>query len=156
MSAITIRVKKLNEKAVIPRNMSIDAACFDLVATEIIQEDENLVTVKYGFATQIPVGYKVCIAPRSNLTHKGWIMGNSPAQIDADYRGEWMSKFESIPVNINQKMSGMTLLYPDFPYKIGDRVCQCWVEKIVDTEFEEVEELTSTIRGSGSFGSTGK
>lgn len=158
MSAIIIKLKRLNKKAVIPKLMSDGAACMDLVATEIIHEDEDRVIVKYGFATEIPKGYKVVIAPRSGFTHKGWVMANSPGQVDSDYRGEWMSKFDAIPTKIDMHLqSGITysLGNPEFPYKVGDRICQCWIEKVIDVEFNEVEEVNDTLRSSGGFGSTG-
>lgn len=162
MNMISIKIKKLHPNAVIPVKMTTGAACMDLVATEIIQEDEDKVTVKFGFSTAIPIEYKICIAPRSSFTNKGWMLINSPAQIDSDYRGEWMLKFDAIPVSINSYWDNLIdtanqkLEYPRFPYKIGDRVAQCWIEKVIDSTFLEVKELDSTERGEGGFGSTNR
>lgn len=156
---IKIKILGLKKNFVVPEYVTEGAACMDLTASEIIYEDEDLVTVKMGFAVQIPEGYKMCIAPRSSITSKGWIMANSPGQIDSDYRGEIMVKFTALPTDvvdvINLKDS-YKLIYPNFPYQLGDRVAQCWLEKIIKTEFEVVNQLTETERGAGGFGHTGK
>jgi dUTP pyrophosphatase len=155
--AVPIKFKRLHKNAVIPQYATTGSACVDLVATEIDYIDENKVTVKFGFSAEIPESYKVNIQPRSSFTHKSWIMANSPGQVDSDYRGEWMTKFEAIPVG--QKDAGSSVgafIYEDFPYKVGDRVVQASVEVNMHMKFVEVNELTDSIRGSGGFGSTGK
>lgn len=163
---VNIQIKKLNDKAVIPSKGSKDAACYDLVITEIIEETPNKVTVKYGIATAIPKGYKCVITPRSSFTHKGWLMANSCGIIDADYRGEWMSKFEAIPTkyveSFEQTSPSGALYYnagyldnKEFPYQVGDRVTQFSIEKVIPSEISVVDELSDTERGEGGFGSTG-
>lgn len=142
---IEIKFKKLHKDAVIPKVATIGAACADVVATEIIiGEGENIgkVTVKLGFATEIPAGYKAVIVPRSSFTHKDWIVANSPCQIDSDYRGEWMLKLQAIKP------------YAPFPYRVGERVAQMYIEKVTDFLIKEVEELNNSERGEGGFGST--
>lgn len=153
---MNVKIKKLHPDAVIPKIATGGAACVDVVATEIINEGKH-VTVKLGFSTEIPKGYKMCIAPRSSFTQKGWVMQNSPAQIDSDYRGEWMIKFQSIPTSAGwtRALNKYFLEHDIFPYKAGDRVAQTWLEKVLDFEFEEVEELDATDRGTGGFGSSG-
>ena len=151
-----IKIKRLNENAVIPVFATKGAACADVVATEIIKQDSYNVTVKLGFATQIPEGYKGVVVPRSSFTQKGWVMQNSPAQIDSDYRGEWMLKFQAVPFDAISTRHGLVDLLPDnFPYKEGDRVAQVYFEKVLQAEFEDVTELDQTDRGEGGFGSTG-
>lgn len=149
---LKVKFKKLHKDAVIPKVATKDAACVDVIATEI-KQDGPFRIVYLGFSTEIPKGYKMCIAPRSSFTQKGWVMQNSPAQIDSDYRGEWMVKFEAIPVEVNEGTS--IFLYEYFPYKVGERCAQCWLEKVEEFEFEEVEELSNTDRGDGGFGHTG-
>lgn len=148
-----IKIKLLRENSKLPIKGSKQAACYDVFASEITKE-HNLVDIKLGFSTEIPKGYKGIIVPRSNFTQKGWVMENSPAQIDSDYRGEWMIKFEAIPINID-KYQFNWLEYQIFPYEVGDRVAQIFIEKVNDFEFEEVESLENTERGTGGFGSTG-
>lgn len=150
--AVPIKFQRLHDDAVIPKHATPGSACVDLVATDIEYVEENKVVVKYGFATEIPEGYKVFVMPRSSFTHKGWIMQNSPGVIDSDYRGEWMSKFEAIPVGVKDGI----LLYEDFPYKKGDRVAQCSIEVNIHMAYKEVKDLSQTIRSTGGFGSTGK
>lgn len=131
------------EDGKLPFKATEGAACADVIAREIIDQDDYKMTIKLGFATAIPKGYKGVIVPRSSFTQKGWVMQNSPAQIDADYRGEWMLKFEAIDYSSN------------FPYKKGERVAQIFFEKILDYEVEGVNDLPETERGQGGFGSTG-
>ena|SRR5688572_17281216 len=150
--AVPIKFKRIHKDAVIPQYQTQGAACVDLVATEVEYTEENKVLVKFGFAGQIPEGYKVFIAPRSSFTHKSWFMANSPGQIDSDYRGEWMAKFEAIPVGVKDDI----LIYDVFPYKPGDRVVQASVEVNIHMAFKEVEDLDDSIRGKGGFGHTGK
>lgn len=148
---MNIKIKKLNPDLPTPKKESEGACAMDVYASEITQPFKNQVTIKLGFATEIPKGYKGIIVPRSSFTQKGWVMQNSPAQIDSDYRGEWMIKFEAVPLDTN---SNNWLVYPEFPYKVGDRVAQIYFEKELEVQFEEVEELSNTVRGTGGFGST--
>ena len=151
-----IKFRRLNENAVVPVFATKGAACADVVATEIVKQDSYNVTVKLGFATEIPEGYKGVVVPRSSFTQKGWVMQNSPAQIDSDYRGEWMLKFQSLTFDaVSTRHNLIDLLPEDFPYEVGDRVAQVYFEKVEQAEFVVVDELESTERGEGGFGSTG-
>ena len=151
-----IKFKKLHPNTVLPKLATPGSACVDLVATEVITEGLGKVTIKFGFATEIPQGYKICIAPRSSFSHKGWVLGNHLGIIDCDYRGEWMAKFQSIPTRYDDSYGIKMLMPEDFPYKVGDRVAQCWLEEVIALNFVEAEELNDTVRGTGGFGSTGK
>jgi len=146
-----IKIKKLHPQAKIPFKSTKEAACADVYATEIAMNGDIKCKVKLGFSTEIPLGFKGIIVPRSSFTQRGWIMQNSPAQIDSDYRGEWIIKFEAIPQG--KKLNNLT--YNSFPYKVGDRIAQIFFEKVVDYEFKITEDLVETQRGSGGFGSTG-
>ena len=143
-----VKIKKLHEDAQIPKLSTEGSACSDLVATKIhLYPSKKHVTVYSGLAMEIPKGYKLCVVPRSSLCYKGWVIANSPCQIDSDYRGEIIIKFQSISDDFDSD---------GFPYKALDRFAQCYLEKVIDFEYEEVEELNETERGSGCFGSTGK
>jgi len=160
--AVPVKFKKLHEKAVIPQYQTHGAACVDLVVTEIDYEDEDKVTLKFGFSTEIPDGYKVFVMPRSSFTHKGWVMQNSPGVIDSDFRGEWKVRFQAIPQGIKlDKFTGLPLgfIYDDCPYKVGDRAVQASVEVNIHMRMiplKKEEELGITVRGEGGFGHTGK
>lgn len=154
---LKIKFKRLYENVALPYQSSEEASCFDVVANEVIVVG-NTATIKLGFSTEIPKGYKGIIVPRSSFTQKGWIMQNSPAQIDSDYRGEWIIKFEAIskyPSWLKTIIDNF-LNNEDFPYKEGERCAQIYFEKIIKVNFEETDDLKNTSRGEGGFGSTGK
>jgi len=152
---MVVKIKKLHENAVIPKKATELAAGHDVTVTEIIQEADDFVICKLGFALTPPPGYKVVLVPRSSLTKTKWILQNSPGQGDEDYRGEYQFRFRAIPIGVNTKMSGYTLQYSDFPYELGDRIGQMFIEKVIDFEFQEVGELSATERNTGGYGSTG-
>lgn len=110
--------------------------------------------------------YRIRFSPRSSFTKYNWILQNSPALGDADFTGEYRLRFRAIPfANPEQTAEIMSINdeniyvygkkdFEDFPYKVGDRCAQMWVERIIPVEFEEVQELEKTERGNGGFGST--
>ena len=92
----------------------------------------------------IPDDTEVQIRPRSGLAAKSNItVLNTPGTIDSDYRGE----LKIILFNHGDK---------EFVVNNGDRIAQMVLMPILKIEFEEVDNLPKTIRGSGGFGSTGK
>lgn len=102
--------------------------------------------VSTGFAIALEPGWEAQIRPRSGLAAKKQItVTNSPGTIDADYRGE---------VKVILKNLGTE----DAVFKVGDRIAQMVVKRVPVIEFDDVgdDELPSTERGSGGFGSTGK
>lgn len=137
-----LRVKKLSDKAILPSRASSLSAGYDLssaVETKVPARGKALVATDLSIA--IPEGTYARIAPRSGLAWKHSIDVGAGV-IDADYRG---------PV-------GVVLFNhadADFEVKVGDRIAQLIIEKIVTPEVEEVENLDSTARGEGGFGSTG-
>ncbi|NBS62283.1 MAG: dUTP diphosphatase [Microbacteriaceae bacterium] len=142
---LKIKFKKLSEHAKLPTKGSLDAACFDVYAASVRIERPNKMIVGLGFATEIPKGYKGILAPRSGISKTDWILGSSIGIIDADYRGEWMAMFKCLG----------EMIYQPLPFGVGDRCAQIYFEKILDVAFLETEELSSTERGAGGFGSTG-
>ena len=147
MSQLKVKFKKVDADAKLPVKGSLEAACYDVYAHSIT-ETNGKVKVGLGFKTEIPKGYKGILVPRSNLTKHYWVLNNSFGVIDSDYRGEWMAVFTAVPSSLFNE-------YQPFPYSVGDRVAQIYFEKVLDVEFEEVEDLISSERGEGGFGSTG-
>jgi dUTP pyrophosphatase len=99
--------------------------------------------VQTGIFLEIPAGYEAQVRPRSGLAlKKGVTVLNTPGTIDADYRGE----VGVILVNISNQ---------PFVINDGERIAQLVFAKVEQAEFFEVEELSSTERGVGGFGSTG-
>ncbi|XP_071695289.1 deoxyuridine 5'-triphosphate nucleotidohydrolase-like [Rutidosis leptorrhynchoides] len=137
-----LKVKKLSENAVLPSRGSSLAAGYDLssaIETKVPARGKALVPTDLSIA--IPEGTYARVAPRSGLAWKHSIDVGAGV-IDADYRG---------PVGV--------ILFNhsdvDFEVKVGDRIAQLILEKIITPEIIEVDDLDSTVRGSGGFGSTG-
>ena len=100
--------------------------------------------VPTGLYMALPVGYEAQVRPRSGLAAKhGITVLNTPGTIDADYRGE----VKVILVNLS-----------DTPFEIvpGERIAQMVIARHEKVEWEEVNELDATSRGTGGFGSTGR
>jgi dUTP pyrophosphatase len=156
LNKIFVKTIDPNSTIPIPFISTKGSAGFDLVISEIEHVSENKVIVKYGISSEFSSTYKVLIMPRSSFTHKSWVMQNSPAVIDSDFRGEWMSKFEAIPIGITTKLSGFKLKYSEFPYEVGDRITQAVLSKNIKPVFIPKATLSTTDRDNGGFGSTGK
>lgn len=100
--------------------------------------------VPTGLYVEIPAGFEAQIRPRSGLaSRKGITVLNSPGTIDADYRGEVCV----LLVNISKDPATI---------EPGERIAQMVVAGHSRVEWEEVDELTATERGTGGFGSTGE
>lgn len=97
-----------------------------------------------GLYVELPEGYEMQVRPRSGLAAKhGITVLNSPGTIDADYRGE----IRIILVNLSSEA---------FTIEQGERIAQLVVARHEQVEWEPVEELGTTERGTGGFGSTGR
>lgn len=99
--------------------------------------------VPTGLFIALPEGYEAQMRPRSGLALKhGITLLNSPGTIDADYRGE----IKIILANLSNE---------PFTIEPSERICQMVVAKHEQIEWELVESLDETERGSGGFGHTG-
>ena len=99
--------------------------------------------VPTGIFMALPEGYEAQVRPRSGLAlKKGITVLNSPGTIDADYRGE----VGVILVNLSAE---------DFVVEDGERIAQMVIARYEQVEWESVEVLSETERGSGGFGHTG-
>ena len=142
----TIKVKKLDEKAVLPTYGSEYAAGADLYALsdgDITIEPGQTVLVHTGLSMEIPEGYAGLIYARSGLaSKKGLAPANKVGVVDADYRGELMVALHNHST-VPQTVSG------------GDRIAQLVITPFLSVIYEETETLSDTVRGAGGFGSTG-
>jgi len=112
--------------------------------TPIVIEPFNRVLVPTGLFVEIPQGFEAQIRPRSGLAIKqGITCLNTPGTIDADYRGE----IQIILINLSKETA--TIHH-------GDRIAQMVIARHERAEWNVVEELQSTERGAGGFGSTGR
>ncbi len=113
------------------------------VDTQLIINPGETVLVPTGFSIELPIGFEAQIRPRSGLAIKNSIgIMNSPGTIDSDYRGE----VKIIVTNFGNK---------EFVVTRGDRIAQMVIAKYERIEWDEVQQLSDTTRGSGGFGSTG-
>lgn len=144
-----IKISKLTEEAVVPKNFYKGDAGFDLCSVEngSIKSGETKI-VKTGIALEIPEGFAGLVMPRSGLAAKESItIVNSPGLIDSGYRGEIMV--------ILHRFYGVG---GEFCYNVGDRIAQLVIQKVEDINFEIVSEseLKKSERSSLGIGSSGK
>ena len=139
-----VRIKKLNENAVIPTYAKSGDAGMDLIATSIIGEEPFQITYGLGIALEIPKGFVGLVFPRSSIRKTDLSLTNCVGVIDSGYRVELQATF--------RKHKGVA----STTYEIGDRIAQIMIIPHPPIEFEEADELSDTERGEGGFGSTGK
>jgi dUTP pyrophosphatase len=142
---ISVKILKLNARAIIPKRMTEHAAGYDLYSAnpeEILLQPGKLTSVPTGIAISIPIGYEAQIRPRSGLVMRNQIgVLNSPGTIDADYRGE----IRVLLYNFGEQ---------DFVIKPNMRIAQMIIHKHEIVTFSEVEKLDETVRSNGGFGHT--
>ena len=148
--SVELRVKRLphGKDLPLPSYQTSAAAGLDLLAaipaqTKLVIEPGTRELVPTGLTIELPVGFEAQIRPRSGLALKhGVTLVNTPGTIDADYRGE----IGVILINHGAE-----------PFEIvrGDRIAQMIVAPIVQARLIEVDDLSSSDRGAGGFGSTG-
>ncbi|WP_298499121.1 dUTP diphosphatase [uncultured Algibacter sp.] len=130
----------------LPHYETIASAGMDLRASlteSIILKPLERTIVSTGLFLELPVGIEAQVRPRSGLAaKKGITVLNAPGTIDADYRGE----IGVILVNLSNE---------DFTIQNGERIAQLVIAKHERAEWEQVDILSETDRGSGGFGSTG-
>ena len=144
---VKVLFKRLNPKAQIPKYKTDGSSGLDLMALiedSIKIKSQESALIPTGISVAIPQDTEIQIRPRSGLAAKSSIsVLNTPGTIDSDYRGE----IKIILFNHGKE---------DFIVNNNDRIAQMVLMPILKIEFEEVDELPETIRGSGGFGSTGK
>lgn len=146
---MNIRIKKLNETATIPTLGSADAAGCDLYANLAAEGGSVTIApgktylVRTGIAMEIPKQYAGFIYARSGLaSQRGLRPANCVGVVDSDYRGEIMVALH------NDSDIAQTVNH-------GERISQLVIAPYLRPEFEVVDDLTNTERGSGGFGHTG-
>ena len=142
-----IRVKKLNDNAILPTYGSAEAAGADLYAClsepVTIQPGETA-WISTGLALEVPKGCAGLVYARSSLgVKRGLAPANKVGVIDSDYRGEIKV------VLLNHGKQAQTVTH-------GERIAQFVITPVLTPAYQEVSELTDTDRGTGGFGSTGK
>jgi dUTP pyrophosphatase len=146
MKTITINIKKVRSKAVLPAYMSALAAGMDLYACleeEVCLAPGQRKLIPTGVAMALPPGYEGQVRPRSGLAlRRGVTLVNAPGTIDADYRGEVGV------IVINHGDESVTIAD-------GERIAQMVVAPVHRAVLKAVEDLEETARNDGGFGHTG-
>lgn len=142
----TVKIKMLEGcEELLPAKAHHDDAAFDLrsrVEMELRPGEPHL--IPSGVFMELPLGFEAQVRPRSGLALKHALtVLNSPGTIDAGYRGE---------VSIIMMNAGKE----PFTVKRGDRIAQMVISRLPEVELVQVDELGSSVRGAGGFGSTGK
>ena len=142
-----IKVKKLNENAILPTYGSASAAgadLYNLPGADVVIPAHETVMIHTGLAMEIPEGYAGFLFARSGIASKrGLAPANKVGVIDSDYRGEFMVALHNHS-NVDATIAG------------GERIAQMCILPVLQAEFLVADELGETVRGEGGFGSTGK
>ena len=144
---VKVLVKKLHPKVQLPSYKTQGSSGMDLMAfieSSINISPNSSAIIPTGISIAIPNDVEIQIRPRSGLAAKSNIsVLNTPGTIDSDYRGE----IKIILFNHGSE---------EFIVNNNDRIAQMILMPILKVDFEEVDNLPETLRGSGGFGSTGK
>jgi dUTP pyrophosphatase len=148
---VKIEVRQLphGEGLTLPAYQSARAAGLDLLAAvseqePVVLEPGQHALIPTGLMIAVPQGYEAQVRPRSGLAVRhGVTVLNAPGTVDADYRGEI-----GVPL-INHGSAPFTV-------RRGERIAQMVIAPVIQAELLPVATLSTTARGSGGFGSTGR
>ena len=150
MNEIKINIKRISEKfsdIQLPHYATEGSSGMDVRAAiedDVILESGKIDMIPTNLIVEIPAGFEIQVRPRSGLAAKHGIgLLNSPGTIDSDYRGE----VKIIVFNFSKE---------DFVIKRGDRIAQLIISKFYRADLNQTENLSSSPRGDGGFGHTGK
>lgn len=146
-----VKVKKLNENAVIPFKTYERDFCYDVVAVSEEEVAPNVWKYGIGLAFQIDreslfghryLNLSIDLRPRSSVWKTGMVFSNCEGTIDELYTGEVFAVFYHVFPNMER-------------YKVGQRIGQIKIGTTMPIEFVVVDELSETERNDGGYGSTG-
>jgi dUTP pyrophosphatase len=145
----TVKIKKLRENAALPVRATATAAGYDICFApvksilKVTVFPGRIYKCETGLAFELPENMAMLVLPRSGMVIKQQLRpANTPGLIDSDYRGELFVALENFG-------SCQRDIRP------GDRIAQVVFINALHPMFETVEELSTTDRGEGGFGSTG-
>ncbi|MGW9128073.1 dUTP diphosphatase [Paenibacillus chitinolyticus] len=165
---VTVKLKKVHSDAVLPKYAKELDSGFDLVAIEdtIIHPGASAM-IRTGIAVALPLGLELQVRPRSGVSINTKLrISNAPGTIDAGYRGEICVLMDNIsqypipnivvPVHVDGvNAQGEKVESGVYLIRKGDRIAQGVLANVLQADFEEVDELDKTERGTGGFGSSG-
>lgn len=142
---LNVKIKRLDKELPLPVYAHTgDAGCDLYSCDDISIKPGERILIGTGIAISLPVGYAAFIQPRSGLAAKhGITIVNTPGLIDCKYRGE----IKVILLNTDNK--------EPFTINRGDKIAQMVIQRVLEANFVEVDELDETKRGEDGFGSTG-
>ena len=138
-----LKIKKLKGDAKLPSYAHPGDAGMDIYSCEertLLPQEQALIST--GIAMEIPDGYVGLVWDKSGLSTKHGLK-TLAGVIDAGYRGE-------ISIALANVGSG------PYTFKKGEKIAQMLIQKVEHPQFQEVDELSESSRGTGGFGSTGK
>ena len=137
-----VKIKMLYPDAIPPKYAHPGDACADVYSFSVTADQNDNIVIGLGFAIEIPDGHVGLLFPRSSIAKTSHSFRNSVGVIDSGYRGELMIKLSS--------------QFGKGSYTINERVGQLMILPYPKVDFEQVDKLSNTARGTGGFGSTGK
>lgn len=142
-SRVIVKIKRLVPEAKLPRYEYLGDSGADLAAvTDYTLQPMQWFAIPTGISAEVPAGFELQVRPRSGLALRhGLTVLNTPGTVDAGYRGE----IKVILLNLGSE---------PFHVSKGQKIAQLVVAPVVRGQFEEVDNLTESQRGSGGFGST--
>ena len=143
-----MNIKRMDKRAILPTygtKYSAGADLYALLDEDLVIAPSETVLVHTGICMEIPTGLVGLVFARSGLAtkKKGLAPANKVGVIDSDYRGEIM-----VPLHNHTKEEKVI--------KHGERIAQIIFMPYIMEQFDEVDELSETVRGEGGFGSTGR
>lgn len=147
LDRVEVKVFREDDTVELPTYGKDGDACMDVYVHHVENKPDGRIVYHTGLHFRLPEDYEMEIRPRSSNTKTHAVMQNAPGTLDEGYTGELMI--------VHRRMDK----YDDPEYQVGDRVAQILIrhrERIVWQEVTTQEELGTTERGAGGFGSTGK
>lgn len=147
LDRVEVKVFREDETVKLPTYGKDGDACMDVYVHRVESKPDGRIVYHTGLHFRLPEDYEMEIRPRSSNTKTHAVMQNAPGTLDEGYTGELMI--------VHRRMDK----YDDPEYQVGDRVAQILIrhrERIIWQEVTTQEELGTTERGAGGFGSTGK
>lgn len=147
LDRVEVKVFREDDTVKLPTYGKDGDACMDVYVHHVENKPDGRIVYHTGLHFRLPEDYEMEIRPRSSNTKTHAVMQNAPGTLDEGYTGELML--------VHRRMDK----YDDPEYQVGDRVAQILIrhrERIIWQEVTTQEELGTTERGAGGFGSTGK
>lgn len=147
LDRVEVKVFREDDTVELPTYGKDGDACMDVYVHHVENKPDGRIVYHTGLHFRLPEDYEMEIRPRSSNTKTHAVMQNAPGTLDGGYTGELMI--------VHRRMDK----YDDPEYQVGERVAQILIrhrERIIWQEVTTQEELGTTERGAGGFGSTGK